>query len=153
MDACGAMAFELKDGVHRAGIDPTCQEYMLFEAVLRVGVFKETHARSQKDPSSGAGPSQQGVTIEVMGSGAEAGSLQQPVSASAPGSAPSEALTMRALHITQLAREAIYKTGKALLWDLEGELGELQCDNQDVVETLRHPTSRNIKLVQLIQRL
>lgn len=52
-----------------------------------------------------------------------------------------------------MVREVIYKTRKAFLWELAGELGELQCDNQDVVKMLQHPTSRSPKLVQLIQQL
>ncbi|KAK3275491.1 hypothetical protein CYMTET_16379 [Cymbomonas tetramitiformis] len=60
---------------------------------------------------------------------------------------------LQKLHITHLKVEAVYKTVRSLLSELEGKVVRLYCDNQAVVAMLSHFTSRNPELMRRMRKL
>ena len=60
---------------------------------------------------------------------------------------------LRECHITHLELEAVHKTVRSFLTELEGKVVRLYCDNQAVVAMLSHFTSRNPELMRRMRRL
>ncbi|KAK3242772.1 hypothetical protein CYMTET_47546 [Cymbomonas tetramitiformis] len=60
---------------------------------------------------------------------------------------------LQKLHSTHLELEAVYKTVRSFLFELEGKVVRLYCDNQAVVAMLSHFTSRNPELVRRMRKL
>ncbi|KAK3273086.1 hypothetical protein CYMTET_18658 [Cymbomonas tetramitiformis] len=60
---------------------------------------------------------------------------------------------LQKLHITHLELEAVYKTVRSFLSELEGKVVRLYCDNQAVVAMLSHFTSRNPELMRRMRKL
>eukprot|EP00854_Cymbomonas_tetramitiformis_P034644 gene34644-biopygen34840 len=60
---------------------------------------------------------------------------------------------LQKLHITHLEPEAVYKTVRSFLSELEGKVVRLYCDNQAVVAMLSHFTSRNPELMRRMRKL
>eukprot|EP00854_Cymbomonas_tetramitiformis_P034060 gene34060-biopygen8622 len=60
---------------------------------------------------------------------------------------------LQKLHITHLELEAVYKTVRSFLSELEGKVVRLYCDNQAVVAMLSHFASRNPELMRRMQKL
>eukprot|EP00854_Cymbomonas_tetramitiformis_P005710 gene5710-biopygen5729 len=60
---------------------------------------------------------------------------------------------LQKLHITHLELEAVYKTVRSFLSELEGKVVRLCCDNQAVVAMLSHFTSRNPELMRRMRKL
>ncbi|KAK3234404.1 hypothetical protein CYMTET_55346 [Cymbomonas tetramitiformis] len=57
------------------------------------------------------------------------------------------------LHITHLELEAVYKTVKSFMRELEGKVVRLYCVNLAVVAMLFHFTSRNPELMRRMRKL
>ncbi|KAK3252726.1 hypothetical protein CYMTET_37992 [Cymbomonas tetramitiformis] len=60
---------------------------------------------------------------------------------------------LRHLHITHLELEAVFKTVRSFMHNMESKVVRLYCDNQAVVAMHSHFTSRNPELMRRMQRL